>query len=417
MTIAIYTPSSRTFLGVLILNIDKKFLSQSLTNYSFYGTGNTIILSNENVLQVLNPNINAPVFNYRSGMKEHIFGHEEGEFKQNHNGINVYISFEKITGAEIYVAHLVDLDTLLLPTKEILNKCIFYVGVLTIVCIALAHFATLSISSPLKSLMKGIKKFGEGNEIYRCDTSGKDELTYLNIQFNQMVNNNIILTKTIIESKTKQDRLELSKTTAELNALQMQINPHFLYNTLDLIRWETIRVGQGESDASRMIDSFCKLMRMSVKNGESSIAVTTELEHALAYVDIANLRNKVKIKVENHIEFDTNTFFLPKLTLQPLIENSIVHGFGTSFQDPTIVIRGWKIKKLLMITITDNGKGIPLKKLNELRNSFLGTEIITNSLGLRNVNQRFMLLFGSEYGVTIESVENMGTEITIRLPI
>ncbi|MEG1104017.1 MAG: histidine kinase [Oscillospiraceae bacterium] len=417
MTVAIYSARSRTPIGVLMLNIDMRFLTQSLTNYAFYGTGNTFLLGRQDVLAILNPNINAPSLNYKGGLQNKIFGNAKGTFTQELDDSSVFVSFQKIKKMELYVAHIVDTKTILEPAFQIRRRCLLVVALLLIACIILARFTTESISSPLKNLLKNINSFKSNWFAERCETQGHDELTIVSNHFNEMADQTQCLVDEIVKSNITQKTLELSKTKAELNALQMQIDPHFLYNTLDIIRWETIRVGKGENDASRMIDSFCRLMRMSVKRGAEFVFVSKELEHAQAYVDVVNFRNANKIEFVSLLEFNTSQHCIPKLTLQPLIENAIVHGFDKNMQNPTIYLRGWKLSNILLITITDNGKGMSSSELQSLRESFSGEKMMQNSIGLRNVNQRFKLCYGEEYGITLESVQNTGTEVTLRIPL
>ncbi|MEG2842491.1 MAG: histidine kinase [Ruthenibacterium sp.] len=417
MTVAIYSRQTQEPIGVLMLNIDMRFLTQSLTNYAFYGTGNTFLLGRQELLAVLNPNINAPSLDYAAGLQNKIFGNSKGTFAQKMNDKSIFVSFQKIKKAELYVAHIVDMSTLLEPAYQIRRRCLLVVAFLLLACIILARFTTESISLPLKNLLNNINSFKSNWFAERCDTQGHDELTIVGNHFNEMADQTKVLVDKIVQANLTQKTLELSKTKAELNALQMQIDPHFLYNTLDIIRWETIHVAHGESDASRMIDSFCRLMRMSVKKGAEFVFVAKELEHAKAYVDVVNFRNANRIQFISSLEFDANLYRIPKLTLQPLIENAIVHGFDKNMQFPTIHLRGWQLSNIILITITDNGKGMSNHELQKLRESFSGEKMMQNSIGLRNVNQRFKLCYGEEYGITLESVPNMGTEITLRIPL
>ena len=416
MTVAVYTPGTRELLGVLMYNLDIRFLTQSLTNYAFYGTGNTFLVGRESVIGALNPNLNAPTLSDGSDLQARVLAGTEGAFTQPENGRNLFVSYKKSPKMDLYVVHIVDMDTLLAPAHAIRDRCLLLVAGLLVLCVALAHWTARSISDPLHSLVSSMARFGRNEFQERCEVSGSDELTAVSEGFNQMAEDTERLVGEIVESNLRQKNLELSKTTAELNALQMQIHPHFIYNTLDLIRWEMIRLVGGESSASHMVDSLCRLMRMSIKKGAAFVPVATELEHAQVYIEVMNFRTAEKIALKTTVEFDTAAFYMPKLTLQPLIENAVVHGFKKHAAAPCIHIRGWKIKNMLMLTVTDNGKGMAANELEALRRSFSADELAKNSIGLRNVNQRFKLHYGEAYGVSVESVPGMGTEITIRLP-
>ena len=418
MTVAVYSPQSRELLGILMYNLDRRFLTQSLTNYAFYGTGNTFLVGRDSVIGTLNPNLKAPLLSDESSIQTRVLAGSSGSFTLEDDGRNLFVSFQKSAKMDLYVVHIVNMDTLLEPAYSIRNKCLFLVFLVLLLCIILARCTARSISDPLRSLVGSMERFGRNEFQERCTVDGRDELTVVSSGFNQMAEDTERMVDEIVTANLRQKTLELSKATAELNALQMQIRPHFLYNTLDLIRWEMIRIVGDESSASRMLDSFCQLMRMSIKKGEELVSVASELEHAQVYLDVVNFRNTEKIQLLTSIEFDTDAFLIPKLTLQPLIENTVIHGFKKHIRPPVVHIRGWRIKNMLMITITDNGRGMPSDELETLRRNLSAGEVLEErSIGLRNVNQRFKLRYGDSYGVSVESVQDLGTEITLRLPL
>lgn len=418
MTVAVYSPGSRELLGILMYNLDRRFLTQSLTSYAFYGTGNTFLLSRDSVIGTLNPNLKAPLLSDDGSIQARVLAGSSGSFTLDDGGRSLFVSFKKSPKMDLYIVHIVDIGTLLAPAYTIRNRCLLLVLLVLVLCIVLARYTARSISDPLHSLVESMDRFGRNEFQERCCVQGHDELTVVSAGFNQMAQDTERMVGEIVTANLRQKTLELSKTTAELNALQMQIRPHFLYNTLDLIRWEMIRIIGDESSASHMLDSFCRLMRMSIKKGEEFVPVAAELEHAQVYIDVANFRNAEKIQLLTSLEFDTSAFLIPKLTLQPLIENTVVHGFKKDLRAPAVHIRGWQIKDMLMITVTDNGRGMPSGELEQLRQNLSAGEILEgSSIGLRNVNQRFKLHYGDFYGVSVESVQGMGTEITLRLPL
>lgn len=416
MTTAVYTIEDRQFIGVLMCNVDAAFLKNSLTNYAFYGTGNTFLLTDSTVLAVLNPNINAPNFDWNENLLQNVLGRESGAFLEKIQGRNIFVSFKKNPRLELYVAHVVDIDTLMQPAYYARRRGLLLTGILILACVLLARLGTESISAPLKKLVNSMTRFGKEEFCERCVIDGNDELTLVGRQFNQMAENTQALVEEIVNARLREKSLELSRANAELNALQMQINPHFLYNTLDQIRWAAIRVGDGENDASRMIDSFCRLMRMTVKKNENMVPVEEELEHAAAYIEVVNFRHTRKIQLECQVFFDAGFYRVPKLTLQPLIENAVVHGFGKRTENAVIRIHGWQEGDTAFMTVSDNGKGMNARQLEELRQSLWDSSAIQSSIGLHNVNQRYLLCFGEKYGVSVESEPQKGTCVTIRFP-
>lgn len=417
MTVAVNAPGTHTPLGVLMLNVKSNFFTDALTKYSFYGTGNTLLLSDTNILAVLNPNVNAPVFEFESQTKQFLSGKTKGQFTQELNGHRMFIYFQKVRGMELYIAHVVDLNTLLDPVYQLCLQSFTLVLVLIFFCAFIAYLISLSIGYPLKALLNSIRGFEKGLDAERCEISGNDELTYISKRFNQMADSIQKMAEEVLQSNLKQQTLELSQLKAELNALQMQINPHFLYNTLDLIRWETIVAAQGESTASRMIDSFSALLRKSIKKDESKVPIGEEVEHIQAYIDVVNFGRRSKVQLINSIDFNYTQFYIPQLCLQPIVENAIRHAFGRDCTHPIIHLRGWLIQKnLILITITDNGCGMTVETLYALQDDLKQKKLNLEGIGLNNVNLRFKLIYGDEYGIEIESLPDIGTEISIRFP-
>lgn len=417
MTRAIYSPQTKEFLCILMINIDNNIIKNNFTNYSFYNTGNTFVISEEDAIIALNPNINAPNITYIDGLQEQIWGNQRGDIATEHNGKNIFLNFQKSNKLPIYVTHIVDMDSLLVEAYAIRKNSMIAVCILLLFIIVLAYTTSLSISLPLKRLVSSMSKFSEDFSTERVIVNGNDDLSKVSERFNLMADDIQKLMEQIVQSHIREKDLEISTVTAKLNALQMQINPHFMYNTLDIIRWSAINVGNGENEASKMIDKFCKLMRMSIKKDEGFITVSDELEHVFAYIDVVNMGGSKEINLISELEFDTSMYKLPKLTLQPLVENCVIHAFRKNSDQPCIHIRGWKIADHIMITVTDNGHGMTEERLEILRENFSDISNFKETVGLRNVNQRFKLCFGDEFGVSVESFVNFGTEIVIRMPL
>ncbi len=417
MTTALYSYPERAFLGVLMLNIDVGIFRNNFLSYGFSGAGNTFLHTNSQILDHLAGDIHGPNFTALDFLSQDNYHNASGSyFGEDAQGNEIFAHYHQSEKLPIFVTHVVNMDQLLSPAFKIRENAWTIVVVMLVFALFLARITSLSIALPLRRLLDTMASFGQDLQFHPYAIPGKDELTIVEKHFKEMAENTRKLTEENIEARTREKDLQVSQLVAQLNALQMQINPHFMYNTLDIIRWKTIHLGGGESDASKMIDKFCKLMRMSIKKNEDYITVDQELAHVFAYLDVVNFANDRKINLITTIEFQTNLVSIPKLTLQPLVENAVTHGFRKNSQDPQIHIRGFQTKEHTIITITDNGKGMHQDKLTALREMFSDTQNYQESIGLRNVNQRFKLCFGEEYGVSVESVQDFGTEITIRLP-
>jgi two-component system sensor histidine kinase YesM len=213
-----------------------------------------------------------------------------------------------------------------------------------------------------------------------------------------------------------QDRLLLLQN-AQLGALQSQINPHFLFNTLDTINWITIETTGGNNNASSAITTLSELFRLSLDITSYLVSIETEIEHAKLYIKLIDMRYHNKVTVNWDFEQDILYYMVPKLCLQPMIENAVYHGIKPKMTAGLIVIKGRAVGNDILIEISDDGIGINEKKVLEL-NEMLEQNYINGDkhIGLRNVNQRIKLIFGESYGIKISSTENKGSIFTITIP-
>jgi len=213
----------------------------------------------------------------------------------------------------------------------------------------------------------------------------------------------------------------LMKKQAELDALQSQINPHFLYNTLDTIRGQA--EVHGLSDIGQMSLSLSKLFRYSISNHNSFVFLREELDNIENYLLIQHLRFGDKFEKISRIEEDALQYKVPKLLIQPLVENAVHHGLEPKLERGSLVISAYITQSQLIINVQDNGVGIPPEKLVSINETLAGNaSAIRNkdkgvSIGMTNVNARIKLLFGDDYGITVFSTLGAGTNVQISLPL
>ncbi|QNK58434.1 sensor histidine kinase [Paenibacillus sp. PAMC21692] len=233
-----------------------------------------------------------------------------------------------------------------------------------------------------------------------------------------------LISATIANSNEKRRELEqelkhryelLQKSQAI--ALQAQIKPHFLYNTLESINLRAMRLTKGKNDVSEMIQTLSRLLRLSLMTGEDMISLRTELEHARLYIQIRQMRLDEQLEVTWLVNDDILDCAMIKLTLQPVLENAINHGIGPSPRSGVISIIGYAKREMIVLRIKDNGVGMSRTVVDRVNQGFLQSPINENeSIGLRNVNQRIKLMFGSEYGLRLVSKAGKGTIVELRLP-
>ena len=272
----------------------------------------------------------------------------------------------------------------------------------------LNYLISARISDPIRRLERSIRELDQGLAGVEIEEGGCYEVQRLSHAISAMVSTMRHLMDDIV-------RQEEQKRRSELEVLQSQINPHFLYNTLDSVIWMT-ESGQQE-EAIQMVTSLARLFRISLSKGKSVIPLAAELEHARHYMNIQQIRFKNKFAVEIGARPGTEELYTLKLVIQPLLENAIYHGCASAEDDGLIRVLAYREGEDLLIDVEDNGLGmrpeVAASLLDEDRPE-VGTG--GSGIGVRNVHQRVTLTFGEGYGLTIFSEPDEGTLVRIRLP-
>lgn len=203
---------------------------------------------------------------------------------------------------------------------------------------------------------------------------------------------------------------------AQLSELQAQINPHFIFNTLQLINLSVLRETRKDTPATKVISMFSKLMRSAYDTKRMIVPVREEIENLRLFTDIQSVRYGGRLHTEYEIGPECGGFCTLKLMLQPFVENCMLHGFQNAEQDWKLTIRCRLENGFLIFTIADNGAGIEPERLREIREKLDSPNIQGQNIGITNVRQRLMLLFGGQSAVSVESVPGQGTQVTIRHP-
>lgn len=205
--------------------------------------------------------------------------------------------------------------------------------------------------------------------------------------------------------------------TLELLALQSQINPHFLYNTLETINWKTLAMTGRPNEANYMIENLSDILKYSLGNPEKQVLFGDELENTKSYLNIQSVRYKDKFDVIWDCAENTYSFFVIKLLLQPLIENSIYHGIKQAQHKCTIKIRAKLIASCLLISVIDNGIGIKKERLQEIKLHLESNHSVNDHIGLLNTNKRLVLSYDESARIQIKSKFGLGTALYIKIPI
>lgn len=285
---------------------------------------------------------------------------------------------------------------------------------ITFLSCALVLFAVLMVYSnivnkPVKALIKEIRRFEKEADGFEFK-GGTDTVTELKVISDSFRHMTVKISE--LMDRVRREETELRKT--ELKALQAQINPHFLYNTLDSIQW-MCEQGRTE-DASKMVSSLARLFRISISRGHELITIRDEMRHAESYLIIQSYRYKDQFTYSFEVDPELYDSLCNKITVQPLIENAIYHGLDRSVDEGEIKI---SVKKApddendILITVSDNGIGMT----EEQCKAILKKERSDSSgIGVKNVNDRLKIYFGEKYGITVESELDVGTTVTVRIP-
>lgn len=285
---------------------------------------------------------------------------------------------------------------------------ILFVIFLAIILLVFANmFISAKIANPIKALENSVKELENGSQNVDIAIGGSHEIQHLGKTIKSMVKQmHKLMGDIVYEQELKRQR--------ELDALQAQINPHFLYNTLDSIVW--MFENERYNEAITMVTSLAGFFRIGLNKGKNIITIKDELKHAENYITIQHMRFKDKFTFKINADENVLNFATIKLIIQPLIENAVYHGMEFMDGDGEIIVNAYKKDNELYIDVIDNGMGIPPEIVDKLLTHESRSKGKGSGVGLKNVQERIQLYFGKEYGLSILSEPDEGTIIRIHLP-
>ena len=268
-------------------------------------------------------------------------------------------------------------------------------------------FISDKISNPIKRLDGSVREIESGNLDVEIVPSGSYEVEHLGKSIKNMLGRIKVLMSDLVAEHN-------AKRKSEFDTLQSQINPHFLYNTLDIIVW--MIENENSDKAVNIVTALAKFFRISLSKGKNIITVKDEVEHVRNYLMIQNMRFKNRFEYSIDVDEKVLSYSSLKLMLQPLVENAIYHGMEFMDGDGEIDVKVFKEDDSLYFKITDNGLGMSEDMVETLLSKDFVSSKKGSGIGVKNVNERIKLYFGSEYGLKVESEPDEGTKITIHLP-
>lgn len=327
-------------------------------------------------------------------------------FRENNS--NYSVTLNNISNSRWRIGIFYNID----QVAKTINNFLLWISIITISIFIIGSILILlvikQITNPLKRLEKTMTKIDKSIPLsYANVNQGTKEIVSLANTYNQMTEQINSLMNQILEEQKSQRK-------SELKALQNQINPHFLYNTLDSIVW--LIENKKNEDAKEMVIALAKLFRISISRGKNIIPVKDEIEHVKNYLYIQSMRYTDSFTYQIIIENECYNYKVMKLILQPLVENSIYHGLKNKIDQGLIIIRGRIENHNLILTVEDNGYGIKEEKIKELYNNFNNPDL-NDGVGIKNVYQRLHLYYGDLAYLKIISEIDVGTKIIISIPV
>lgn len=340
---------------------------------------------------------NRAVSEYRDGIYQETFHGEERVITVKSVG---YTGWKLIGVAPRQTVSLNSLKTQLL---------VVFVAAFILFLMSLVNsYISSRITTPIRKLELSVNEIEKGNLNAKVDAEGSYEIRHLGQSVQNMAKQIQVLMADIVSEHEK-------KRKQEFDTLQSQINPHFLYNTLDIIVW--MIENEKPDQAVKAVTALARFFRISLSRGKSIITVKDELEHVKNYLMIQHMRFKNRFSYTIEAEDEVLELVSLKLMLQPLVENAIYHGMEFMDGDGEIFISAWKEGEDLYLKVSDNGLGMTEEQVARLFSDTPHTGSSRGSgIGVKNVNERIRLYFGSEYGLSIESEPDEGTVVTIHLP-
>lgn len=390
--------------GFLIIDFKEDLLKDILRNdggSSFNSSGTFIHDSHGYVLE---PEIN---LEYKD-----VAASTSGSTIKNHSGKEFIVFTKYFPQTGWYVSEYFEKNAFYGKVNEIKKIAMIITITTAFICLLASLFISHRISTPIKNLGRVMKKVESGNLDERFVVHSKDEIGDLGKGFNTMIEE----IKKLIQAVKHEEKL---KKEAEITALQLQINPHFIYNTLETIN--SLARKKREPEISRLIVLLGRLLRSSISSFEEKIPIKQEINYIVSYLEIQKVRMREPLNYSISIDPLLDEYLSVKWILQPIVENAIIHGIDPLKSSGNIEIVGENRGSTILFTIKDNGVGMDSFMLQQIRHqlkfSSKNLAKYKNKIGLYNVQTRIHSHYGSSFGITIDSEVNMGTTVTISIPM
>ncbi|SDK55513.1 MULTISPECIES: sensor histidine kinase [unclassified Paenibacillus] len=420
LIIPIYDVENVGLAGKLIINMRLSEIEEIIGKMRIGQTGYMFIVSEDNsvVYHSDSSYLSLPI--EKTGLEGLSLGHKNEI--QNWNGEKYLHSYSvsELTGWKTVA--IVPLDEMASGQQIARNSAIIAMAVLALLIFVTVPILATRFVKPITQLKAAMDKVQKGDLTVQTNVKpGRDEIQLLNLSFNRMTKRLDELVKTVTQMEIKEVELQLMQKEAVIRALQNQINPHLLYNTLDIIK--SIAFLEGSSRVERMADNLASLYRYTARFDQTEVSLSEELEQLSKYLDIIHVRYSKHFESKLYVDSKYLGIRIVKLTLQPIVENAVKYAVEPRNGKAAVIVSAYPDKGDLIIEIVDNGQGIEEELLSKLQQELADITYSTgnniskkDSLGLVNIHNRLVLVYGKGYGVHLSSFPGKGTVVSIRLP-
>lgn len=401
------TRNGNSMLGVLLVDMNYSSIEQLLEKANTDTSGEYVYLMAPDGEIIYHPKQNLIHMGLYEENNTEAAGYEDTTVKENFHGEKRLVTVKTISYTGWKLISVVPMKSFSMGMTGMRNLVVLLVALTVLAVVILNQMVSARISKPLRRLNDSVKEWEAGIMNPDIYIGGSMEVEHLGKT----------LRSTVAQIRQLMDDIVVEqeeKRKSELDALQSQINPHFLYNTLDSIVW--MITGERYDDAVFMITQLASLFRISLSKGKTVIKIEDEVKHARNYMNIQKIRYKNSFEVDFQIEEDILDGCIVKLVLQPLLENAIYYGMEFMDGEGEIHVRGYRKDKDVYLEVEDNGLGMPEEEAAELLNGKERPHKHGSGVGLVNVHSRLKLRFGEAYGLVIHSCPDEGMMVQIHIP-
>jgi two-component system sensor histidine kinase YesM len=404
-----------TFCGMLVVTVNPEYLLDTVSQEPFE---TLIVTGDENIIAAKDPSLVGKTLGHidlTGFAAETSTDIVDAKYK----GKDAKIILENVTTDnsknQFRIISIIPTETITAEARKVNVIAFLIIIVSLLVSIVMIFFFSNVLSKRIGILSRHIRRVALGDFTRTSVVEGKDEIGQLARHFNFMVRNIELLMSEVAEAHHQKNALVIKQKEIKFKMLANQVNPHFLFNVLETIRMKAHT--NGEIDIANTVKSLGQLLRHNLEMGQEPISLADEIMVVRKYLDIQRFRFGDKIDYNLPPPEETNDCSILPMILQPVVENAIIHGLENKLGKGTVTVRLEKGRKHLRLTVSDDGIGIELEKLQQLMRSLNEPDDESNHhIGLRNVHQRLQLHYGSEFGLAIESEPREGTKVTIHFP-